>query len=43
MDQPHLASGTRHSVLARIDRLLPSWHLVGLVARIASGGWFEFY
>ncbi len=43
MDQLHLASGTRHSVLARIDRLPPSRHLVGLVARIASGGWFEFY
>jgi putative MFS transporter len=29
--------------LARIDRLPPSRHLLGLVARIASGGWFEFY
>lgn len=43
MDQSNLASGTRHTVLARIDRLPPSRHLVGLVGRIASGGWFEFY
>jgi MFS transporter, putative metabolite:H+ symporter len=43
MDQIKLATGTRHTVLARIDRLPPSWHLVGLVGRIASGGWFEFY
>jgi MFS transporter, putative metabolite:H+ symporter len=35
------ASG--HTVLARIDRLPPSRHLIGLVARISSGGWFEFY
>lgn len=34
---------TRQGVLARIDRLPPSKHLTGLVARIASGGWFEFY
>jgi putative MFS transporter len=33
----------RHTILARIDRLPPSRHLMGLVARIASGGWFEFY
>lgn len=31
------------NVLARIDRLPPSRYLVGLVGRIASGGWFEFY
>lgn len=31
------------SILARIDRLPHSRYLVGLVARIASGGWFEFY
>ena len=31
------------NVLARIDRLPPSRHLVGLVGRISSGGWFEFY
>jgi MFS transporter, putative metabolite:H+ symporter len=31
------------SILARIDRLPPSRTLFTLVARIASGGWFEFY
>ena len=31
------------NVLARIDRLPPSRYLVGLVGRISSGGWFEFY
>lgn len=30
-------------VAARIDRLPNSRHLFGLVARIAGGGWFEFY
>ena len=33
----------QHTILARIDRLPPSRHMLGLVARIASGGWFEFY
>ncbi len=33
----------RYSILARIDRLPPSRHMLGLVGRIASGGWFEFY
>ena len=33
----------RHTILARIDRLPPSRHMLGLVGRIASGGWFEFY
>ena len=33
----------RASILARIDRLPPSRHLLGLVARIAAGGWFEFF
>ncbi|HTH96839.1 MAG TPA: MFS transporter [Stellaceae bacterium] len=33
----------RYTVLARIDRLPPSRHIRNLVARIASGGWFEFY
>jgi MFS transporter, putative metabolite:H+ symporter len=32
-----------HAVLARIDRLPPSRYLMGLVARIAAGGWFEFF
>lgn len=43
MDQTLGKAGTRHTVLARIDRLPPSRHLIGLVGRIASGGWFEFY
>lgn len=30
-------------MLARIDRLPPSRYLTRLVARIATGGWFEFY
>jgi putative MFS transporter len=34
---------TRYTILSRIDRLPPSRYLVGLVGRIASGGWFEFY
>jgi putative MFS transporter len=34
---------SRRTILARIDRLPPSRHLIKLVARIASGGWFEFY
>lgn len=38
--EPHRAGP---NVLARIDRLPPSRYLVGLVGRIASGGWFEFY
>lgn len=33
----------RHAVVARIDRLPPSRYLAKLVARIATGGWFEFY
>ena len=36
-------SPARASILARIDRLPPSRTLFALVARIASGGWFEFY
>jgi putative MFS transporter len=32
-----------HAILARIDRLPPSRYLMGLVARIAAGGWFEFF
>jgi MFS transporter, putative metabolite:H+ symporter len=34
---------SRHSIIARIDRLPPSRYLIKLVARIATGGWFEFY
>jgi MFS transporter, putative metabolite:H+ symporter len=34
---------SRHSVMQRIDRLPPSRYLIKLVARIATGGWFEFY
>ncbi|HEY3687126.1 MAG TPA: MFS transporter [Streptosporangiaceae bacterium] len=30
-------------VAARIDRLPHTRHLLGLVSRIACGGWFEFY
>jgi putative MFS transporter len=43
--EPHIepTQTSRRTILARIDRLPPSRHLVGLVARIASGGWFEFY
>jgi putative MFS transporter len=32
-----------HSVSARLDRLPPTRYFRGLVARIAIGGWFEFY
>lgn len=32
-----------HAILARIDRLPHSRYLLGLVARIAAGGWFEFF
>jgi putative MFS transporter len=31
------------SVSARLDRLPPTRYFRGLVARIATGGWFEFY
>jgi len=37
------AAAPRVSVLGRIDRLPPSRYLLGVIARIASGGWFEFY
>ncbi|WP_118178467.1 MFS transporter [Paraburkholderia phosphatilytica] len=33
----------RASVSARLDRLPPTRYFRGLVARIAIGGWFEFY
>jgi putative MFS transporter len=32
-----------HAILARINRLPSSRYLMGLVARIAVGGWFEFF
>jgi putative MFS transporter len=31
------------SILGRIDRLPPSRYLMLVIARIATGGWFEFY
>jgi putative MFS transporter len=31
------------SIVARLDRLPPSRYFLGLVALIATGGWFEFY
>ena len=31
------------AILARVERLPRSRHMLGLVLRIASGGWFEFY
>ncbi|WP_133646855.1 MFS transporter [Paraburkholderia flava] len=34
---------TGASVSARLDRLPPTRYFSGLVARIATGGWFEFY
>ena len=37
------ARSQNYAILARIDRLPPSRHLMGLVARIAAGGWFEFF
>jgi putative MFS transporter len=32
-----------YAILARIDRLPRSRHLMKIVARIAAGGWFEFF
>jgi putative MFS transporter len=37
------ADAQRPSILGRIDRLPPSRYLMGIIARIATGGWFEFY
>jgi putative MFS transporter len=34
---------TNTSILGRIDRLPPSRYLLGIIVRIATGGWFEFY
>lgn len=36
-------AGANASVSARLDRLPPTRYFRGLVARIAVGGWFEFY
>jgi putative MFS transporter len=36
-------TGVEASVSARLDRLPPTRYFSGLVARIAIGGWFEFY
>ncbi|MDN7427416.1 MFS transporter [Burkholderia sp. AU45388] len=38
-----IASTVEASVSARLDRLPPTRYFRGLVARIAIGGWFEFY
>ncbi|MEI7297634.1 MFS transporter [Paraburkholderia tropica] len=38
-----LAGGVEAGVSARLDRLPPTRYFRGLVARIAIGGWFEFY
>ncbi|RKR31615.1 MFS transporter [Paraburkholderia sp. BL17N1] len=38
-----VAGATAASVSARLDRLPPTRYFRGLVARIAIGGWFEFY
>lgn len=32
-----------YTIFARVDRLPPSRYLMGLIARIAAGGWFEFF
>jgi len=37
------AAPRTYGILARIDRLPPSRHLTFLVARIATGNWFEFF
>ena len=38
-----MAQSVEPSVSARLDRLPPTRYFKGLVARIATGGWFEFY
>jgi putative MFS transporter len=44
MDKELATAGYGHaSVSARLDRLPPTRYFRGLVARIAVGGWFEFY
>lgn len=37
------SSSADASVSARLDRLPPTRYFLGLVMRIATGGWFEFY
>src|SRR6201996_7553441 len=37
------ANAVEPTVSARLDRLPPTRYFRGLVARIAIGGWFEFY
>ena len=34
---------THYAIMARVDRLPRSRHLFKIVARIAAGGWFEFF
>jgi putative MFS transporter len=34
---------SNYAIMARIDRLPRSRHLMKIVARIAAGGWFEFF
>jgi putative MFS transporter len=40
---PTLPGTPGHAILARIDRLPNSRYVLGIVARIAAGGWFEFF
>lgn len=40
---PPLTLKANYAILARIDRLPRSRHLMKIVARIAAGGWFEFF
>lgn len=42
-DQITVSAARNYAILARIDRLPRSRHLMGIVACIAAGGWFEFY
>ncbi len=42
-EQGASARARQPSILARIDRLPTTRHTIGLIGRIASGGWFEFY
>ncbi len=40
---PDAHAGWRSLSRRRLDRLPPTRYFLGLVARIAIGGWFEFY